>query len=869
MRGLAVGIVLAVLAALGSPGWADSLAVTSAAAATDPATSSTRAPSGDTYVDSSYSTTNYGTATQLRSTSSIDRALLRFDTRGSVPSGDLVTDASLRIYVTSNAATTGGFEVHPEANTWTESGVTWASQPAWNNTVLTTSATPKAGSWLTIDLPLNAVSTSGDTSLGVRYTVANSNASFASREDAVNAPQLLISYAPSVDTSTFAASADTYVNANAGSANYGAANPIAASPGTKRSLFRFATAAAVPPGSALRSAVLRVFVTAMDVVGTGFEVHPEADSWTESATTWSNQPAWNNTVLATSGTPVRGAWLSISLPTRAINNAGNTSLGFRYTVAGSNAYVSSREDSVNGPRLTLIWAPPPTVTTGPLTNRNATTATLNGTANPNGAPTTCHFEYGPTSGYGTATVSDTTPGAGFTAVSVLAQLSGLVAATTYHYRLSCTNLAGTAVGADATFTTSPADLLQQKGLIYGSEIGGWLTGGSPATDVASGVPGKVMAAGVPVIRYSARDCFTDEICGRNHHAGTLARTDFDHGVQGITSSMHAIPFIKLLPVSAAGSTFCPDKNADLTLANPALNLPYYKSMLAEISNGVGYHGPIIIESSNEMDYDCATHWFGTGASAGLAGVSTLIGQHYAANMPALVKYARDTLHFSQVVSVGYIGVSGGGYGSLTNGWGANCTANATVPYGYACGYRVRSITEFNNAVVAAYRLNGNDPDYVPNAESIHGYCHSTDFQPASFTPNPYDFDDNVCYAFYRSWIVKSRAYVNSIWGAAIGNNIRFSMSEWQAGACATTTNCWSGFSSASKVQAYYDGWYRMLRGDGNTAGTGTRYWSANLFAIASFTDTDPNGVYNLVRPDGTTPPWYDTFKSMSSLDPLR
>jgi hypothetical protein len=95
------------------------------------------------------------------------------------------------------------------------------------------------------------------------------------------------------------------------------------------------------------------------------------------------------------------------------------------------------------------------------------------------------------------------------------------------------------------------------------------------------------------------------------------------------------------------------------------------------------------------------------------------------------------------------------------------------------------------------------------------------------------------------------------------------MSEWQAGACATTTNCWSGFSSASKVQAYYDGWYRMLRGDGNTAGTGTRYWSANLFAIASFTDTDPNGVYNLVRPDGTTPPWYDTFKSMSSLDPLR
>jgi len=410
-------------------------------------------------------------------------------------------------------------------------------------------------------------------------------------------------------------------------------------------------------------------------------------------------------------------------------------------------------------------------------------------------------------------------------VSVLAELTGLAVATTYHYRVSCSNVWVTAVGADATFTTDPTDLLQQKGLIYGSEIGGWLTGGSPATDASTGIPGKVVAAGVPVIRYEARDCFTDEVCGRDHHMGTLSRSAFDYAIVAITSSMHAIPFIKLLPVSKAGSTFCPDKNADLTLANPTLNLPNYESMLAEIANGVGYHGPIIIESSNEMEYDCAAHWFGAGASAGLAGVSTLIGQHYAANMPALIKYARDTLHFSQVVSVGYIGVSGGGYGSTTNGWGANCTASATAPYGYACGYRVRAMTEFSNAVLAAYNSNGHDPDYIPDVESIHAYCHSTDFLPTSFTGNPYDFDDNVCYAFYRSWLVKSRAYVNSIWGSTIGNNIRFSISEWQAGTCATTTNCWTGFSSPSAVQSYYDGWYRMLRGDGNTTGTGTRYWS--------------------------------------------
>jgi hypothetical protein len=867
---LALGIIATVVSALASPASADTGAgIRSAAASADPAMSSTTSPSGDTYVDSRYSATNYGTATRLRSTSSVDRAFLRFDTGGSVPSGDVITVASLRIYVTTNAATTGGFEVHPEADTWTEGDVTWDNQPPWNSAIATTSTTPSAGSWLTIDLPGDAINSSGDTSLGLRYTVPNSNASFASREDPVNAPQLVISYAPADATSTLAASADTFVNANVTSANYGGADPVATSPNTKRALLRFATSGTVPEGSALVSAVLTVFVTAMDTAGTGFEVHPEPDTWSETQTSWSDQPAWNSTVLATSDIPVGGAWLSIPLPTGAISNSGNTSLGLRYTVAGSNAYFASRENSVNGPRLILTWAPAPTVVTGSLSNRNATTGTLNGAVNPNGTPTVCHFEYGTTSDYGTSTASDTTPGSGVSAMSVLADLTGLAADTTYHYRLSCSNDSVTAVGTDATFTTDPADVLQQKGLIYGSEIGGWLTGGRPATDASTGIPGKVVAAGVPVIRYEARDCFTDEVCGRNNHVGTLSRSSFDDAIVAITSSMHAIPFIKLLPVSVAGSTFCPDKNVDLTLANPTLNLPIYESMLAEIANGSGYHGPIIIESSNEMEYDCAAHWFGAGASAGLAGVSTLIGEHYAANMPALVKYARDTLRFSQVVSVGYIGVSGGGYGSITNGWGANCTANATAPYGYACGYRRRAVTEFNTAVLAAYHSNGDDPDYIPDVESIHAYCHSTDFVPTSFTPNAYDFDDNVCYSFYRNWIVKSRAYVNAIWGPTIGNNIRFSISEWQAGACATTTNCWTGFSSPSAVQSYYDGWYRMLRGNGNTAGTGTRYWSANLFAIASFTDTDPNGAYNLVRQDGTTPPWYDTFRSMSTVDPLR
>src|SRR5262245_14379302 len=48
-------------------------------------------------------------------------------------------------------------------------------------------------------------------------------------------------------------------------------------------------------------------------------------------------------------------------------------------------------------------AAPPTAGTGAATNITATTATLNGTANPNGLATIGFFLYGPTTSYGSAT----------------------------------------------------------------------------------------------------------------------------------------------------------------------------------------------------------------------------------------------------------------------------------------------------------------------------------------------------------------------------------------------------------------------------------------------------------------------------------
>lgn len=96
---------------------------------------------------------------------------------------------------------------------------------------------------------------------------------------------------------------------------------------------------------------------------------------------------------------------------------------------------------------------PPTVAGESVTGITQTAATLGGTANPNGAATTCEFEYGTTVSYGTRVPVATNPGSGTSAVAVRAAISGLSPNTDYHYRLDCTNTGGTTNGTDHTFRT--------------------------------------------------------------------------------------------------------------------------------------------------------------------------------------------------------------------------------------------------------------------------------------------------------------------------------------------------------------------------------------------------------------------------------
>ncbi|HEX3735868.1 MAG TPA: hypothetical protein VHU86_12040 [Solirubrobacterales bacterium] len=99
--------------------------------------------------------------------------------------------------------------------------------------------------------------------------------------------------------------------------------------------------------------------------------------------------------------------------------------------------------------------------TAAASNLSPSGATLNGSVDPVGAAVNVSFEYGPTTAYGAVAAAGST-GVANSPTLFTAQLTGLPAATTIHYRAVAVSDFGTFVGADRTFTT-PAPPSPAKG----------------------------------------------------------------------------------------------------------------------------------------------------------------------------------------------------------------------------------------------------------------------------------------------------------------------------------------------------------------------------------------------------------------------
>jgi virginiamycin B lyase len=109
---------------------------------------------------------------------------------------------------------------------------------------------------------------------------------------------------------------------------------------------------------------------------------------------------------------------------------------------------------VMGNRIGRLVLEPPRVSLGAPSAIGATSATVAGTVDPRGTATAVRVEFGPTAAYGRSVALAEASGADPLPVS--GSLTGLVPATTYHYRLIASSDDGTARSDDATFTTTAA-----------------------------------------------------------------------------------------------------------------------------------------------------------------------------------------------------------------------------------------------------------------------------------------------------------------------------------------------------------------------------------------------------------------------------
>jgi len=136
----------------------------------------------------------------------------------------------------------------------------------------------------------------------------------------------------------------------------------------------------------------------------------------------------------------------------------------------------------------------PSASTGGVSNVRGTTATINGTVNPNGLPTEYFFQFGPTVAYGSETEVGTLP-AGLVTVKVGRVETGMQPG--WHYRIVAKNELGETVGKDRVRTLRTSKLkvaLDKPGGQHVVGGGAILTGGLTGAGAANH---KVVLQAVP------------------------------------------------------------------------------------------------------------------------------------------------------------------------------------------------------------------------------------------------------------------------------------------------------------------------------------------------------------------------------------
>jgi len=222
--------------------------------------------------------------------------------------------------------------------------------------------------------------------------------------------------------------------------------------------------------------------------------------------------------------------------------AGTTDVGVTATLTGLTPDTSyqyrivatSSLGTTDGGTGVLNTTQAPVVTTGDVSKLATSSATLNGTINPEGVAASWYFQYGLSTAYGTKTpVMNLAASSNYSNVSVA--ISGLAPHSTYHYQLVVTSTAGTTLGADGTLATGLSVTITTNTWTptYGQFV---LLSGT----VASGVTGQMITLSAEKFNQTTFTPITKSLKSRK--GGTwriyekpLARTTYEVTSAGGTS----------------------------------------------------------------------------------------------------------------------------------------------------------------------------------------------------------------------------------------------------------------------------------------------------------------------------------------------
>jgi phosphodiesterase/alkaline phosphatase D-like protein len=417
--------------------------------------------------------------------------------------------------------------------------------------------------------------------------------------------------------------------------------------------------------------------------------------------------------MQTSATSAGSGTAGVAVQQPLTGLTASTTYDYRLAAVSSGGTVYGNNATFTTPKT-----PAPTATTTMATALSSSAATLNGSVNPEGVPTTYYFQYGTTAAYGSKTATQSA-GSASTAQAAAANASGLQASTTYHYRLVAVSAGGTVVGGDNTFATSKLPVpVPDTGVV---------TGVTTATAVLGGTVNPEGLATSYHFQYGTSSGYGHNTSTRSAGSGT-ASAAVSQSLSGLAA--RTTYHYRIVAVSAAGTV----DGRDATFATVATPAPTVTTgavsavttTTATLTGSVDPHG---IATTYHFEYGTkspSTHTAIGSAGAGSATVAVSV---------AISKLTPGTTYLYRLVAVGARTAAGAtrsftagkfaaslSLRSLANpvGAGAGVTFDGTLsgtgvgvrtvaletePYPYTGGFRQFGAAEQTNASGAlAFRL---------------------------------------------------------------------------------------------------------------------------------------------------------------------